>query len=79
MSFTGEKKAVTGYDKSLKTAYKAAVHQGLAVGFGVGSVIFIMFCSYALALWYGSQLIIHGGYSGGRVLIVIFAVLPGSM
>ena len=79
MSFTGEKKAVIGYDKSLKTAYKASVHQGLAVGFGLGSLIFITFCTYALDHWCGSQFIIHGGYSGGRVLNFIFTVLFGSM
>jgi ATP-binding cassette subfamily B (MDR/TAP) protein 1 len=50
---------VTDYEKSLTIAYKAAAHQGLAAGFGVGSLLFIMFCSYALALWYGSRLIIQ--------------------
>lgn len=78
-SFTGEKKAVTDYEKFLTVAYKAAAHQGLASGFGLGTLLFIMFCSYALALWYGSQLIIHEGYSGGSVINVIFAVLTGGM
>ena len=79
MSFTGERKVVTGYDKSHKTTYKVVVLQGLAVGFGLGSLIFITFCTYALDLWCGSQFIIHGGYLGGRVLNVIFTVLSGSM
>lgn len=79
MSFTGEKKAVIDYDKSLMIAYKAAAHQGLAAGFGLGSALFIIYCTYALALSYGSQLIINEGYSGGSVLNVIFAVLSGSM
>ena len=79
MSFTGERKVVTDYDKSHKTTYKIVVLQGLAVDFGLGSLIFITFCTYALDILCGSQLIIHGGYSGGRVLNVIFAVLSRSM
>ncbi|CAL5415131.1 unnamed protein product [Camellia sinensis] len=34
--------------------------------------------SYALAVWYGAEMIIDKGYTGGRVLIVISAVLTGS-
>ena len=79
MSFTGERKVVTGYDKSHKTTYKIVVLQGLVVGFGLGSLIFITFCTYALDILCGSQLIIHGGYLGGIVLNFIFIVLSGSM
>eukprot|EP01018_Ginkgo_biloba_P030331 Gb_08614 [translate_table: standard] len=78
-SFTGERKAVVDYEKSLKSAYKAAIHQGLASGLGLGSALLVVFCSYALALWYGSRLIINEGYSGGTVINVIFAVLTGGM
>eukprot|EP00253_Pinus_taeda_P001520 PITA_01520 len=78
-SFTGEKNAVTDYEKSLTIAYKAAAHQGLAAGFGEGFLLFIVSCSYALALWYGSRLDINGGYSGGSVINIIFAVLTGGM
>uniref|UniRef100_A0A0D6QS15 Uncharacterized protein n=1 Tax=Araucaria cunninghamii TaxID=56994 RepID=A0A0D6QS15_ARACU len=79
VSFTGEKKSMKDYDKSLKIAYKAAAHQGLAAGFGLGCVLAIMFGGYALALWYGSRLILDGGYNGGKVINVIIAVLTGGM
>ncbi|KAJ7520420.1 hypothetical protein O6H91_19G005500 [Diphasiastrum complanatum] len=78
-SFTGEKKAVDTYYNSLQKAYKAGVTQGLASGLGLGCALFIMFCSYALALWYGSKLIVDEGYTGGAVISVIFAVLMGGM
>ncbi|XP_073064615.1 LOW QUALITY PROTEIN: ABC transporter B family member 4 [Primulina eburnea] len=78
-SFTGEKQAVSDYDKSLVKAYRAGVQEGWASGFGLGSVMFIIFCSYALAIWYGGKLILDKGYSGGDVLNVIIAVLTGSM
>ncbi|KAL8224785.1 hypothetical protein R6Q57_017342 [Mikania cordata] len=78
-SFTGEKKAVADYNKSLIDAYNSSVHEGLVTGLGLGSMMFIVFCSYALAVWYGAKMIIDKGYNGGTVLTVIFAVLTGSM
>ncbi|XVF80460.1 hypothetical protein PTKIN_Ptkin15bG0075500 [Pterospermum kingtungense] len=78
-SFTGEKQAVSNYNKFLLTAYRSGVHEGIAAGVGAGTVMLIMFCSYALAVWYGGKLILEKGYSGGQVLNVIVAVLTGSM
>lgn len=78
-SFTGEKKAVANYNKSLIDAYKSGVHEGLAAGLGLGSMMLIIFCSYALAVWYGAKMILERGYTGGTVINVIFAVLTGSM
>ncbi|KAJ7532162.1 hypothetical protein O6H91_14G074500 [Diphasiastrum complanatum] len=78
-SFTGEKRAVDKYYSSLQKAYKAGVTQGLASGLGLGCALFILFCSYALALWCGSKLIADEGYSGGAVINVIFAVLLGGI
>ncbi|KAL6004060.1 ATP-binding cassette, sub-B (MDR TAP), member 4 [Asimina triloba] len=72
-SFTGEKLAIKKYIKSLKNAYNSGVQQGLAAGLGLGSLI------YALAVWFGSKMIIHNGYTGGDVVNVIIAVLTGSM
>jgi ATP-binding cassette subfamily B (MDR/TAP) protein 1 len=78
-SFTGEKQAIEKYNKKLKIAFAATVQQGLATGVGLGLVILIVFCSYALAVWYGSKLIIEKGYSGGQVINVIMAVMTGGM
>ncbi|XP_024528405.1 ABC transporter B family member 4 isoform X2 [Selaginella moellendorffii] len=78
-SFTGEKRAVEDYDKALKRAYSAGVQQGIAAGLSLGFLLLIVFSSYALALWYGSKLVLHEGFSGGRVMNVIFAVLTGGM
>ncbi|KAL6525861.1 ABC transporter B member 11 [Orobanche minor] len=78
-SFTGEKKAVSNYNKSLERAYKSSVHEGLATGLGLGSVMFVMFCSYGLAVWYGGKMILEKGHSGGEVFTVIVAVLTGSL
>ncbi|BFG23770.1 hypothetical protein CerSpe_100440 [Prunus speciosa] len=78
-SFTGEKQAITSYNKYLGDAYKSGVHEGIAAGVGLGLVMLVVFSSYALAVWFGSRMIRDKGYSGGDVLNVIIAVLTGSM
>ncbi|KAK9934148.1 hypothetical protein M0R45_021302 [Rubus argutus] len=78
-SFTGEKQAITKYNNSLNKAYKSGVQEGLASGLGIGTVMLIIFCSYALAIWYGGKMILEKGYKGGEVMNVVFAVLTGSL
>ncbi|KAI9182701.1 hypothetical protein LWI28_028029 [Acer negundo] len=78
-SFTGEKQAISNYNKFLVAAYKAGVHEGLATGLGLGLVMSIVYFSYALSIWYGGKLILEKGYTGGQVFNVIIAVMTGSM
>ncbi|PRQ39611.1 putative xenobiotic-transporting ATPase [Rosa chinensis] len=77
-SFTGEKQAITKYNNSLTKAYKSGVQEGLASGLGLGMVVLVVFCSYALAVWYGGKTILEQGYKAGDVMNVIFALLTGS-
>nr|GEX30241.1 ABC transporter B family member 11-like [Tanacetum cinerariifolium] len=66
-SFTKEKKAVKEYNKSLVDAYNTSVHEGLATGLGLGAMMLIVLCSYSLAVWYGTNMIIEKGYNEGTV------------
>ncbi|XP_042391237.1 ABC transporter B family member 4-like isoform X2 [Zingiber officinale] len=77
-SFTGERVAVKKYENSLVSAYDASVQEGLVTGLGLGTVVLFMFGGYSLGVWYGAKLILSKGYTGGRVLNVIFAILTGS-
>ncbi|CAN6546199.1 unnamed protein product [Malus baccata var. baccata] len=77
-SFTGEKQAIEKYNQKLKVAYSTMVHQGLVTGLGLGILMLVIFSSYALAVWYGAQLIIKRGYNGGQVINVIFALMIGT-
>ncbi|WOG94645.1 hypothetical protein DCAR_0313941 [Daucus carota subsp. sativus] len=79
VSFTGERQAVVNYNKSLTKAYKSGVHEGFASGLGLGTVMSVAFCSFAMAVWFGAKLVIEKGYSGGTVITVIIAVLNGAM
>ncbi|KAI0492261.1 hypothetical protein KFK09_026530 [Dendrobium nobile] len=77
-SFSGERQAIQKYNKFICNAYKSAVHQGTAAGLGIGSVIMLVFCSYALAVWYGAKLVLTKGYNGGQVINVMLAVMTGA-
>ncbi|XP_072967585.1 ABC transporter B family member 11-like [Typha angustifolia] len=79
VSFNGEKQAIELYNKYIRKAYKSAVQEGTANGFGMGTVFMVLFCSYGLAVWYGSKLIIEKGYNGGAVINILFAVMTGAM
>ncbi|KAJ6343832.1 hypothetical protein OIU76_005556 [Salix suchowensis] len=78
-SFTGEKKAINIYNQLLVIAYRSGVQEGIFSGFGVGVVMLIVFCSYAVAVWFGAKMVLEKGYTGGEVISVIVAVLIGSM
>nr|KYP71725.1 ABC transporter B family member 5 [Cajanus cajan] len=78
-SFTGEKQAVSNYKKFLADAYKSGVYEGFASGIGLGIVMLIIFCGYALAVWFGAKMIMEKGYGAGAVVNVFVAVLNASM
>ncbi|KAJ4835578.1 ABC transporter B member 11 [Turnera subulata] len=78
-SFTGEKRAVSLYNKFLFSAYKSGVKEEIITGFGLGTVTLLLFGTYAMAVWFGARMIMEKGYTGGQVINVIVAVLTGSM
>ncbi|KAI3843440.1 hypothetical protein MKX03_024334 [Papaver bracteatum] len=78
-SFTGENQAIVKYDKSLTKVYKSGVQEGIVAGLGLGSTFSVLYCSYALAVWFGAKMITQKGYMGGDVINVIVALLSGSM
>ncbi|WCJ22612.1 ABC transporter B family member 11 [Euphorbia peplus] len=77
-SFTGEKQAISKYNKFLVTAYKASANEGFLTGLGVGVSTMFVFGSYALAIWFGGKMILKKGYTGGEVVNVLMAVMIGS-
>ncbi|KQK05461.1 ABC transporter B family member 11 isoform X2 [Brachypodium distachyon] len=79
VSFNGEKQAITMYNKFLRKARESALHEGVVHGLGLGSIMAILFCSFGLAVWYGSRLIVERGYNGGLVINVLMSVMIGAM
>ena len=78
-AFNGEDRTVQTYDDVLDAPTKQGIKQGFLGGTTLGLTNCIAFCSYALAMWYGGQLVIDGEYNGGQVLNVLFAALIGGI
>jgi len=68
-SFTGEKQAVSEYSKFLVEAYVTGVHEGYVAGVALGTVTLLVFSGYALAVWFGSKMIMENEkkYNGSTV------------
>ncbi|XP_057832504.2 ABC transporter B family member 3 isoform X2 [Cryptomeria japonica] len=77
VSFGGEKKAVDSSKTAMAKLYRVSLQLGMASGFGHGLMLGGTFSVYALTLWYGAWIVIHNGFSGGRVITVLFAILAG--
>ncbi|KAG7593128.1 ABC transporter type 1 transmembrane domain superfamily [Arabidopsis thaliana x Arabidopsis arenosa] len=74
-AFVGEEKAVKSYSNSLKKALKLGKRSGLAKGLGVGLTYSLLFCSWALLLWYASLLVRHGKTNGAKAFTTILNVI----
>ncbi|KAJ8772502.1 hypothetical protein K2173_027679 [Erythroxylum novogranatense] len=74
-SFVGEDKAISGYSKSLENAFKLGKKSGAAKGVGVGLTYGLLFCTWALLLWYASLLVSHQKTNGGKAFTVIINVI----
>lgn len=74
-SFVGEDKAVEAYSKSLKVALKLGKKSGFAKGVGVGFTYALLFCAWALLLWYASILVRHHQTNGGKAFTTIINVI----
>ncbi|XP_056007799.1 ATP-dependent translocase ABCB1-like isoform X2 [Ostrea edulis] len=78
-AFGGQKKECARYDGHLDVAKKNGIKKGITVGWSMGLVYLVVFCSYGLGFWYGSKLIREDSdYGVSNVLIVFFSVLIGA-
>ncbi|XP_043290091.1 multidrug resistance protein homolog 49 isoform X2 [Venturia canescens] len=84
VAFGGEKVEVDRYSKKLIPAESTGIKRGLWSGVGGGLMWFIIYLSYALAFWYGVQLILEDRpkddkeYTPAVLVIVFFGVLAGA-
>ena len=69
--------ALTVGPRSLQLAVKLSISTGLALG----SMNFVIFCTYGAALYYGAWRVAHnvlgGYYTGGDVMAVLISALIG--
>jgi len=74
-SYVGEGNAIEAYSKSLETALKLGKKSGLAKGLGVGCTFGLLFCAWALLLWFAGVLVIHRVTNGGKAFTTILNVI----
>ncbi|KAF7818652.1 ABC transporter B family member 1 [Senna tora] len=79
LAFVGENRALQAYSSALKVAQKIGYKTGLAKGMGLGATYFVVFCCYALLLWYGGYLVRHHYTNGGLAIATMFAVMIGGL
>nr|CAD7571344.1 unnamed protein product [Timema californicum] len=89
VAFGGEEKEVERYTKMLGPAQVTGIKRGLFSGLGGGVMWFITYCSYAIAFWYGVELILDSRYiepdssqekyTPAILIICLFGVLAGAM
>ena len=69
-AFGAEEKVVQLYDDKCRMPIAAGMRKGHVSGVGLGFSQFVMFCSYAMAFWYGAQLVAEGHTTFGNVFKV---------
>ncbi|OQR96655.1 ABC transporter B family member 11-like, partial [Thraustotheca clavata] len=88
--FNAMAKMAEKYKASLFKTELAGVKKGLAVGIGTGGMFFVVFCTYAVGMYYGAVKVTNdqipadsctgqGCYDGGRVIIIFFSIVMSSM
>lgn len=78
-AFIGENKAISAYSEALEETLELGYKGGLAKGLGMGVSYVLLFCSWALILWYAGVLVRRGETNGGKSITAIFSVIIGGM
>ena len=66
------------YNVNLREAKAVGIKKGITTGVSLGTVFLIMFSTYGLAFWYGSELIFSGEMDLGTMLTTFFSILIGA-
>ncbi|KAG0460760.1 hypothetical protein HPP92_021057 [Vanilla planifolia] len=74
-SYVGEDKAIEAYSRALKVALTLGRKSGLAKGVGVGCTYGLLFCAWALLLWYAGVLVMRQDTNGGKAFTTILNVI----
>ncbi|RCV32767.1 hypothetical protein SETIT_7G029100v2 [Setaria italica] len=76
-SFVMEDRLADKYAEWLNKAAPIGIKMGFAKGAGMGVIYLVTYSQWALALWYGSQLVAKGEIKGGDAIACFFGVMVG--
>ncbi|XP_062227317.1 ABC transporter B family member 19-like [Phragmites australis] len=77
LSFVMEDRLADKYAEWLNKAAPIGIKMGFAKGAGMGVIYLVTYTQWALALWYGSQLVAKGEIKGGDAIACFFGVMVG--
>ncbi|KAI9294859.1 P-loop containing nucleoside triphosphate hydrolase protein [Neoconidiobolus thromboides FSU 785] len=78
VAFNQQKKLGKMYDDLIMKAEKEGRKKSITIGIGVAIIFFAIYCGYAIAFYYGGELINWGLIGSGKVVNVFFAILLGA-
>ncbi|KYO26614.1 hypothetical protein Y1Q_0019105 [Alligator mississippiensis] len=67
IAFGGQKKEIERYHKNLEDAKHIGIKKAVTANISMGIVFLLIYSSYALAIWYGTTLILSDDYTIGKV------------
>uniref|UniRef100_A0A7I4YQ55 Multidrug resistance protein 1 n=2 Tax=Haemonchus contortus TaxID=6289 RepID=A0A7I4YQ55_HAECO len=79
MAFNGQPYECERYKQALEDGKSTGIKKSLYVGIGFAITFLILFSSYCLAFWVGTDFVYNNRMQGGTVMTVFFAVMMGSM
>lgn len=77
-AFSLQTRFIQRYEKKLEQACGFGVRKGIAMGAGFSMFMFFLFCSFGLALWYGSSRVIDGTLTGSQVFVSFVSMMMGN-
>uniref|UniRef100_A0A8C4R9D5 ATP binding cassette subfamily B member 1 n=1 Tax=Eptatretus burgeri TaxID=7764 RepID=A0A8C4R9D5_EPTBU len=78
VAFGGQNKEIERYKKNLNEAKAVGIKKAIITNLAIGFTFFLIYGSYALAFWYGGELVNTDHYTVGNVLQVFFCVIIGA-
>ncbi|ORX63120.1 P-loop containing nucleoside triphosphate hydrolase protein [Hesseltinella vesiculosa] len=78
-AFGLEERFVARYEKQLARARQAGIYRAVSTGLSTGIFFAVLFGTYALAFWYGAQLITQGRAPGYQVIVAFFGIITGAV
>lgn len=78
-AFNGQQMEIDRYDKALAAGKLNGIIKSIYVGLGLAMTFIVMFGSYCLAFWVGTDFVVADKITVQKLLTVFFSVMMGSM
>ncbi|TKR73206.1 hypothetical protein L596_020543 [Steinernema carpocapsae] len=79
VSFNGQEKECGRYNEALKAGKVSGIKRSIYVGVGLGVTFLVLFGSFTLAFWVGTDYVADRTIAANTVVTVFFSVMLGSM